>query len=127
MAALRPQRCRVTGAGEEADARPAPKKTIADGKALGYSVIPSETNFFMIHVKRPVQPVIAEFLKKEVVVGRPFPPMLDYLRVFSRDSGRDGSLRVPFEQVMAQSVTPFGAEAVTRLDDFRCGRRRSHR
>src|SRR5437773_10890840 len=57
------------------------KKTSADLQALGYSTIPSEANFFMVHIKRPVQPVIEEFRKKGVLVGRPFPPMLEYLRV----------------------------------------------
>ncbi len=48
---------------------------------LGYEVIPSETNFFMVHIKRPVVPVIAAFKEKGVLVGRPFPPMTEYLRV----------------------------------------------
>jgi histidinol-phosphate aminotransferase len=56
-------------------------KTTSRLKALGYEVIPSETNFFMVHIGRPVQPVIAEFRKKGVIVGRPFPPMLEHLRV----------------------------------------------
>ncbi|MCI0432857.1 MAG: aminotransferase class I/II-fold pyridoxal phosphate-dependent enzyme [Gemmatimonadetes bacterium] len=57
------------------------KKAVADIEAMGYSVIPSETNFFMVHIRRPVQPVIAAFREKGVLVGRPFPPMLDHLRV----------------------------------------------
>jgi histidinol-phosphate aminotransferase len=57
------------------------KKTSADLQALGYEVIPSETNFFMVHIRRPVVPVIEEFRKKGVLVGRPFPPMTEHLRV----------------------------------------------
>jgi histidinol-phosphate/aromatic aminotransferase/cobyric acid decarboxylase-like protein len=57
------------------------KKTTAALEAMGYPVIPSETNFFMVHLKRPVQPVIEEFRKHGVQVGRPFPPMLEHLRV----------------------------------------------
>jgi histidinol-phosphate aminotransferase len=57
------------------------KKTTAALEAMGYPVIPSETNFFMVHLKRPVQPVIEEFRKQGVQVGRPFPPMLEHLRV----------------------------------------------
>jgi len=57
------------------------KKTSADLVALGYDVIPSETNFFMVHIRRPVVPVIEEFRKKGVLVGRPFPPMVEHLRV----------------------------------------------
>lgn len=56
-------------------------KAMAELSGLGYSVIPSETNFFMLHIRRPVQPVIEEFKKKGVLVGRPFPPMNDHLRV----------------------------------------------
>ena len=84
------------------------KKTVADVEALGYSVIPSEANFFMIHIKRPVQPVIAEFLKKGVVVGRPFPPMLDYLRVSVGTANEMDRFMVAFKQVMAQPVALSG-------------------
>jgi len=48
---------------------------------MGYDVIPSETNFFMVHTGRPVREVQAAFREKGVLVGRPFPPMLDHLRV----------------------------------------------
>jgi histidinol-phosphate aminotransferase len=47
----------------------------------GYDVIPSQTNFFMVHIGREVVPVIAEFRQKGVLVGRPFPPMTQHLRV----------------------------------------------
>ena len=57
------------------------KKAIADLKALGYESIPSEANFFMVHIKRPIQPVIEEFRKKGVLVGRPFPPLNESMRV----------------------------------------------
>jgi histidinol-phosphate aminotransferase len=57
------------------------KKTSADLENLGYQVIPSQTNFFMVHIRRPVVPVIEEFRTKSVLVGRPFPPMLEHLRV----------------------------------------------
>jgi histidinol-phosphate aminotransferase len=56
-------------------------KTVSALQGMGYEVIPSDTNFFMVHLKRPVQPVVEEFRKKGVLVGRPFPPMLEYLRV----------------------------------------------
>jgi histidinol-phosphate aminotransferase len=58
------------------------KKTAADLEAHGYRTIPSETNFFMVHLGgRQVQPVIEEFRAKKVLVGRPFPPMTDFMRV----------------------------------------------
>jgi histidinol-phosphate aminotransferase len=57
------------------------RKTVAQLKALGYESVPSECNFFMLHIKRPVVPVIAEFRQRGVLVGRPFPPMTEHLRV----------------------------------------------
>ena len=57
------------------------RKTTAELEGLGFKVLPSETNFFMVHIRRPVQPVIDEFRTRGVFVGRPFPPMLEHLRV----------------------------------------------
>src|SRR5919198_1746645 len=57
------------------------KKTAAELEAYGYSVIPSETNFFMVGIGREIQPVIEEFREKKVMVGRPFPPMTTHMRV----------------------------------------------
>lgn len=57
------------------------RKTAAELASLGYTVLPSETNFFMVHLGRRVQPVIDEFRKRGVLVGRPFPPMVEHLRV----------------------------------------------
>lgn len=57
------------------------RKTTGDLQALGYDVIPSQTNFFMVAIRRPVHPVIDEFRKHGVLVGRPFPPMVEHLRV----------------------------------------------
>lgn len=51
-------------------------------ESWGYGVIPSQTNFFMVSLgDRTVQPVIDEFRKRGILVGRPFPPMLNHLRV----------------------------------------------
>ncbi len=56
-------------------------KTASALKQQGYSVIPSDANFVMIDIKRPMQPVVEEFKKRGVLVGRPFPPMMQHLRV----------------------------------------------
>ena len=48
---------------------------------MGYEVLPSETNFFMVNTGRPAAEVRAAFRERGVLVGRDFPPMLDYLRV----------------------------------------------
>ncbi|HEX6213725.1 MAG TPA: aminotransferase class I/II-fold pyridoxal phosphate-dependent enzyme [Vicinamibacterales bacterium] len=50
-------------------------------ESWGYATIPSQTNFFMVSLgDRTVQPVIEEFRKRGILVGRPFPPMLNHLR-----------------------------------------------
>jgi histidinol-phosphate aminotransferase len=84
------------------------KKHVAQVQALGYSVIPSETNFFMIHIKRPVQPVIQEFQKKGVLVGRPFPPMTDYLRVSVGTAAEMERFQVAFKDILGPAATLSG-------------------
>ena len=54
---------------------------VAQLGAAGFSVIPSEANFFMVDIRRPVQSVIPRFREQGVLVGRPFPPMMQHLRV----------------------------------------------
>jgi len=49
--------------------------------SLGYEVIPSQANFFMVDIKRNVKPVIAALREHGVHVGRPFPAMPQHLRV----------------------------------------------
>jgi histidinol-phosphate aminotransferase len=57
-------------------------KTQRDLEAYGYPTIPSQANFFMVSLEgRTVQPVIQEFREKGILVGRPFPPMINHLRV----------------------------------------------
>jgi histidinol-phosphate aminotransferase len=57
-------------------------KTTRELEAWGYPVIPSQANFFMVSLEgRTVQPVIEEFRTRGILVGRPFPPMLNHLRV----------------------------------------------
>jgi histidinol-phosphate aminotransferase len=48
---------------------------------MGYSMLPSDANFVMIDLKREVRPVIDAMHKNGVDVGRPFPPMTNYLRL----------------------------------------------
>ena len=57
------------------------KKTTTELEKLGFTSLPSETNFFMVHVKRDVAPVIEAFRERGILVGRPFPPMTQHLRV----------------------------------------------
>ena len=57
------------------------KRTVAELERRGYDVIPSETNFFMVHTGRPTAWVRSQFRQRGVAVGRDFPPMLEHLRV----------------------------------------------
>ncbi len=81
-------------------------RTTNELKAYGYDVIPSETNFFMVHLGRQVQPVIEEFRQKEVLVGRPFPPMLEHLRVSIGTAEEMDRFMAAFKQIFpAKSQT----------------------
>jgi histidinol-phosphate aminotransferase len=50
-------------------------------RAMGLGFIPSETNFVMIGVGRPAEPLIEELKKRKVIVGRLFPSLPQHLRV----------------------------------------------
>ena len=56
-------------------------QTMAQLKSMGYEIIPSDANFFMVNIKRDVMPVRQEFEKRGILVGRRFPPMDTWLRV----------------------------------------------
>ena len=56
-------------------------KTKNELKTMGYQVIPSQSNFFMVNVKKDVTQVGDEFQKRGILVGRKFPPMNEWLRV----------------------------------------------
>jgi histidinol-phosphate aminotransferase len=47
----------------------------------GYKHIPSQANFVMIDMKRPVQPLIAALRERRVQVGRLFPSLPNHMRV----------------------------------------------
>ena len=77
------------------------KKTAEELTALGYSVVPSDANFFMVHIRRPVQPVVAEFRKKGILVGRPFTGMPEHLRVSIGTAEEMGRFMVAFKEIFA--------------------------
>jgi histidinol-phosphate aminotransferase len=53
----------------------------AELEKMGYQHIPSQANFMMIDVKRPVPPLIAGLKDRKVQVGRLFPALPNHLRV----------------------------------------------
>ena len=81
------------------------KKATAELQSLGYAVIPSEANFFMVNLRRPVTPVIEEFKKKGVLVGRPFPPLMEHLRVSVGTAEEMSRFSTAFREIMASART----------------------
>jgi histidinol-phosphate aminotransferase len=81
------------------------EKTSKDLTALGYEVIPSQTNFFMVGLRREVQPVIQAFREEGVLVGRPFPPMTQHLRVSVGTAEEMDRFLVAFRKIMARPAT----------------------
>jgi histidinol-phosphate aminotransferase len=75
--------------------------TIAKLKTLGYEVLPSEANFFMVGLKREVSDVAPEFQKRDVMVGRPFPPMTQHLRVSVGTQAEMDKFLAAFKEIMA--------------------------
>ena len=85
------------------------KKTTAELQALGYDVLPSETNFFMVSIGREVVPVIEEFRKKGVAVGRPFPPMTTHMRVSIGTADEMARFMTAFKEIFpAKAKTTAG-------------------
>jgi histidinol-phosphate aminotransferase len=80
-------------------------KTMKDLKALGYEVIPSQTNFFMVGLRRDVTPAIQAFRQEGVLVGRPFPPMTQHLRVSVGTPEEMDRFTAAFKKVMATPNT----------------------
>jgi histidinol-phosphate aminotransferase len=80
--------CGAVALEDAASTRAAAKRIVADREsfmkqaaARNVKVIPSFTNFAMMHTGRPAQQVIDYFRSRNIQIGRPFPPMLDHVRV----------------------------------------------
>jgi len=80
-------------------------KTVAELKAHGYEVLPSDANFFMVGIHKTVQEVSPEFRKRDVYVGRPFPPMNQHLRVSVGTADEMRRFMVAFKEIFPQSTT----------------------
>jgi histidinol-phosphate aminotransferase len=80
-------------------------RTTAELKDLGYEVIPSQANYFMVNVKKDVTPVAADFLKKGVVVGRKFPPLNEWLRVSVGTDEEMKTFMKAFKEIFPQQQT----------------------
>ncbi len=87
------------------------RKTTAKIESMGFSVIPSETNFFMMHLGRPVAPVREAFRKRGVLVGRDFPPMLKHLRVSIGTEEEMNRFMAALEEIFPAGPGPAPTEA----------------
>ena len=77
------------------------KKTVyAELDALGYRYIPSHANFMMIDVRREVRPIINAFRDRGVEVGRPFPPLPNFMRVTIGTASQMKTFLTTFREVM---------------------------
>jgi histidinol-phosphate aminotransferase len=75
--------------------------TMAKLRTLGHEVLPSEANFFMVGLKREVSDVAPEFQKRDVMVGRPFPPMTQHLRVSVGTQAEMDKFLAAFKEIMS--------------------------
>ncbi|MFL5614548.1 MAG: pyridoxal phosphate-dependent aminotransferase [Gemmatimonadaceae bacterium] len=81
------------------------RKTATELQSLGYSVVPSEANFIFVHVRRPVPSVIDEFKKRGILVGRPFPPFMEHLRVSIGTADEMSRFMTAFREILGQTRT----------------------
>jgi histidinol-phosphate aminotransferase len=81
------------------------ERTMKALRDLGHEVIPSQTNFFMVGLRRDVQPVIQAFREENVLVGRPFPPMTQHLRVSVGVPEEMDRFVAAFKKIMATPAT----------------------
>ena len=69
--------------------------------AMGYQQIPSQANFIMIGVKRPVVPLIQALKQHNVHVGRLFPALPNYMRVTIGKKSEMETFLSAFRQITA--------------------------
>jgi histidinol-phosphate aminotransferase len=84
------------------------ERTISEVEGLGYECIPSQTNFFMVHLRTRVAPIRQAFRERGVAVGRDFPPMLDHLRVSIGTEDEMGRFMSAFEDIMRDVAASNG-------------------
>ncbi len=73
--------------------------------AMGFSTIPSETNFIMVEVGRDVSPVIRALRDRQVNVGRLFPALPKHLRVTIGTPAEMNAFVAALQDAMSKPVT----------------------
>jgi histidinol-phosphate aminotransferase len=84
-------------------------RTMFELRGYGYEVLPSDTNFFMVGVRRDVREVAQEFAKRDVLVGRPFPPMTQHLRVSVGTADEMKRFVAAFKEIFPAATGSAGA------------------
>ena len=69
--------------------------------AMDYKQIPSQANFVMIDMKRPVVPLIQAFKERNVQVGRLFPALPNHIRLTIGKKSEMEAFLSAFRQLMA--------------------------
>jgi len=75
--------------------------TVRELESLGYKSIPSQANFIMVDVKKPVTPLITAMKEHKVQVGRLFPTLPNYMRVTIGKQEEMDAFLGAFRQVVA--------------------------
>ena len=75
--------------------------TVSELEKLGYKTIPSQANFIMTDMKRPVKPLIEAMKQRHVQVGRLFPALPNHMRITIGKRSEMEAFLVAFRQVMA--------------------------
>jgi histidinol-phosphate aminotransferase len=99
----------------DAELVPTRKKIIGDVrretfvwlKSEGYSFTPSETNCFMLNVRRPNTEVIAALAAKDMYIGRPWPAWPHHVRITVGTHDEMLAFRRDFKEVMSTSTAHF--------------------
>lgn len=73
----------------------------AELEALSYKCIPSQANFMMVDLRKPVKPSIEALRQRGVQVGRAFPAMPNYMRVTIGKKPEMEAFLKAFREVMA--------------------------
>ena len=74
---------------------------IGELDTMGYTQIPSQANFIMFNVKRPVVPLIQALKQRNVQVGRLFPALPNHMRLTIGKKAEMEAFLSAFREVMA--------------------------
>ena len=70
-------------------------------KKMGYESIPSQANFIMVDLKRPVVPVRNTLMQRKIQVGRLFPALPNHLRLTIGTKPEMETFLAAFREIMA--------------------------